>query len=55
MATNNRPFRLWVLVALLVVWSILAYAFVFVFAGGHVCSMLQTVSQPGGIPVPTFE
>jgi hypothetical protein len=51
MATNERPFPLWVLVASLIVWSILAYAFVFLFAGGHVCAILQTVPEPGGLPV----
>lgn len=39
-------------VAALVVWSAFAYAFVFVFAGSHLCNMLQTI-PPGGGPIPT--
>ena len=45
--TNRRPFPIVALVAALVVWSVLAYAFIFLFSGGHVCSILQTV--PSGL------
>ena len=52
MATNDRPFPLIPLVAVVIVWSILAYAFVFLFAGGHACSVLQTVTESGGVIAP---
>ena len=45
---NRRPFPTWALVTALIVWSILAYAFIFMFAGGHPCTILQTV--PSGVP-----
>ena len=44
---NRRPFPIVALVAALVVWSLLAYAFIFLFSGGHVCYILQTV--PSGV------
>jgi hypothetical protein len=37
----------------LIVWSLAAYAFVFVFAGANVCSILQPVPNvAGATPMP---
>jgi hypothetical protein len=48
MTANRRPFPVIPLIAVLVVWSILAYAVVFMFSGGHACHILQTVPPDGG-------
>lgn len=45
--------RVLAIAAALIVWSVVAYAFVFVFAGGHVCTILATVpDSPGATPMP---
>jgi hypothetical protein len=48
--------HLWLtpLIIAFAVWSILAYMFIFVFAGAHVCSILQPVGQ-ASIPLTQVE
>jgi hypothetical protein len=42
---------LWVVVALLV-WAALSYAFIVLFSGAHVCTILQPVGgSPGATPI----
>ena len=44
-----------VLVAVLVVWTLGAWLTIFVFAGAHPCTLLQTVGDAvGASPVPTL-
>jgi len=45
--TTHRPSRVLALLAALIVWSVLAWAFVFAFSGGHVCNILQPVGDYG--------
>jgi hypothetical protein len=43
---------LWIVLALLV-WAALSYAFIFVFAGSHVCALVQPVGgSPTATPIP---
>lgn len=41
-------------IAVLALWSILAFLFIFVFAGGHVCTMLSPVAADA-TPIPQVE
>jgi len=41
MIADRRPFPIVALITVLVVWSLLAYAFVFMFSGSHVCAIVQ--------------
>jgi hypothetical protein len=45
--TASRPFSMLALLAVLIVWSVLAWAFIFAFSGGHVCFIGQQVVEAG--------
>ena len=45
--TASRHSSVLALLAVLIVWSLLAWAFIFAFSGGHVCYILQTVVEAG--------
>jgi len=45
--TTRGHFPVLGLLALLILWSVLAWAFVFAFSGGHVCYILQQVVDAG--------
>jgi hypothetical protein len=45
--TASRHSSLLALLAVLIVWSLLAWAFIFAFSGGHVCYILRQVVEAG--------
>jgi hypothetical protein len=47
--STNRPRAILALIGALLIWSALSYAFISMFAGGGVCSLLQTAG-PGSTP-----
>jgi len=45
--TAGRTSSVLALLGVLIVWSVLAWAFIFAFSGGHVCTILQPVGDYG--------